>query len=88
MGFRTVALSHSDSKRDCARHLGAVAYVDSSKQDVATELQKMGGVKAVVCTAPHPEIMEGLIPALIIGGQLLLVAFPIPKITFNLCKSA
>ena len=86
MGFRTVALSHSDAKRELARQLGAVAYLDSSKQDVAQELVKMGGAKVIVCTAPHPEIMEGLIPGLTVGGQLLVLALPNKKGTFDLCE--
>lgn len=86
MGFRTVALSHSDSKRELARQLGAMDYIDSSKQDSAKELQKMAGAKVIMCTAPHPDIIEGLIPGLTVGGQLLILALMQQKATINLCE--
>ncbi|TCD62226.1 hypothetical protein EIP91_007205 [Steccherinum ochraceum] len=84
MGFRTVALSHSDSKRDLAQKLGAMDYIDSSKQDTVKELQKMGGAKVIMCTAPHAEMIEGLIPALTVGGQLLILALMQEKVSLNL----
>ena len=86
MGFRTVALSHSDSKRDLARQLGAVAYIDSSKQDTAKELQKMGGAKVIMCTAPHTGVIQDLIPGLTVGGQLLILALPEEKASIDLCE--
>lgn len=41
MGFRVVALSSSDSKREMAKKLGAHEYLDGSKVDQAEELQKV-----------------------------------------------
>lgn len=86
MGFRTVALSHSDSKRDMALQLGAESYIDTSKQNAAEELQKMGGAKVIMCTAPHVNVIEGLIPGLIVGGQLLMLALPEEKASIDLGK--
>ena len=86
MGFKTVALSHSDAKRDLAKQLGAMAYIDSSKQDPVNELQKMGGAKVIMCTAPHTNVIEGLIPGLTVGGQLLVLALTSDKATIDLCK--
>ncbi|KAH8093848.1 GroES-like protein [Cristinia sonorae] len=84
MGFRTVALSHSEAKKDLARQLGAIAYIDSSKQDTVEELQKMGGAKVIMCTAPHTKVIEGLIPGLTVAGQLLMLALPEEKATIDL----
>jgi D-arabinose 1-dehydrogenase-like Zn-dependent alcohol dehydrogenase len=74
MGFRTVALSSSDSKRDFAMQLGATEYVDTSKQDAAKVLQDMGGASLIVVTAPSAEVMSGLVGGLGRLGKLLILA--------------
>lgn len=45
MGFRTVALSSSATKASLATQLGADEYIDTSKVNVAEELEKLGGAK-------------------------------------------
>ncbi|KAI9888504.1 MAG: hypothetical protein M1814_006866 [Vezdaea aestivalis] len=74
MGFRTVALSSSDSKRDFASKLGAHDYIDGSKEDTAAKLKEMGGAAMIVCTAPNPKGIEPLIAGLESRGKLLVVA--------------
>jgi len=78
MGFKTIALSTSDSKRELASQLGAHIYLDGSKVNQAEELRKIGGAKMVVATAPNPEIIRDLVGSLAVGGTLLLLAV-IPK---------
>jgi D-arabinose 1-dehydrogenase-like Zn-dependent alcohol dehydrogenase len=56
MGYRTVALSSSDSKRDFANKLGATDYVDGSKEKTIDALQAMGGADLIVVTAPNPKV--------------------------------
>jgi len=74
MGYRTVALSSSASKKDLAEKLGAHVYLDGSKVDQAAELTKLGGAKVIMCTAPSGEIVSKLIPGLTPRGTLLLLA--------------
>ncbi|KAF2865451.1 alcohol dehydrogenase [Massariosphaeria phaeospora] len=74
MGYRTVALSSSSSKKDFATQLGATDYVDTSKEDAAEALQKMGGASLVVVTAPNPKLMGPLVKALGPLGKLLILA--------------
>lgn len=57
-GFKTVALSSSDLKRDLAKELGAHVYVDGSKEDQAEALTKLGGANLIMCTAPNAEIIK------------------------------
>jgi propanol-preferring alcohol dehydrogenase len=57
-GWKTVALSSSDSKKDLAKELGADVYVDGSKEDQAEALTKLGGADLIVCTAPSAEIIK------------------------------
>ena len=74
MGYRTVALSSSDKKRDFAMKLGATDYVDCSKQTSAEALQEMGGAALIVVTAPNPSLIPDLLKGLDNGGKLLVLA--------------
>jgi len=74
MGYRTVALSSSDAKREFAMKLGATDYVDNSKEDSAEALQKMGGASLVVVTAPNPKMMGNLVNACGPCGKILILS--------------
>lgn len=74
MGYRTVALSTSSNKKDFAEQLGATDYIDTSKEDAAAALQKMGGASLIVVTAPNPEVMGPLVSGLGPCGKLLILA--------------
>ncbi|EMD42299.1 hypothetical protein CERSUDRAFT_129868 [Gelatoporia subvermispora B] len=74
MGFRVIALSSGSAKEELARKLGAHIYLDGSKVDQAAELQKLGGARVIMCTAPNPRIIESLVPGLSVNGELLLLA--------------
>jgi D-arabinose 1-dehydrogenase-like Zn-dependent alcohol dehydrogenase len=74
LGYRTVALSSGDSKRQFAKDLGAHEYIDSSKGDVNKQLQAMGGAAMIVCTAPNAKAIGPLVGGLQPGGHLLVLA--------------
>jgi hypothetical protein len=74
MGYRTVALSSSDSKRKFATDLGATDYVDGSKEKTVDVLQKMGGADLIVVTAPNPNLITDLPWALAPMGKVLVLA--------------
>lgn len=74
MGYRVVALSSGDSKKELAHSLGAHDFIDGSKVNQAEELQKMGGAKVILCTAPHVEVIETLVNGLAVDGQLVILA--------------
>lgn len=74
MGYNTVAISSSDSKRDFATKLGANHYIDTSKEDPVEALQKLGGASAVIITAPNPKIMGPMVNACGPRGKVLLLA--------------
>ena len=71
MGMRTVAISHSDSKKDLAKELGAQHFINSEKEDPAKALQKMGGAKLILATAPVSEAITAVVGGLGIDGKLL-----------------
>jgi len=84
MGYKTVALSSGSSKKELATKLGAQVYLDSSKVDQVQELQKLGGAKVILCTAPSSEVIQNLLPALDLDGQLVILALPHEPATINL----
>ena len=74
MGYRTIALSSSDSKRQFAKDLGANEYLDGSKEDLGEALQKLGGASLIVLTAPNPTLVPKLQNGLGVNGKLLILA--------------
>lgn len=74
MGFRTVALSSSNDKRELAMQLCADVYVDGAKEDQGAALARMGGTKVIACTAPSAEAIRGLLKGLAPGRQLFILA--------------
>jgi len=52
MGFETVAINRGNDKEPLARQLGAHHYIDASAHDTVTELQKLGGARVILATAP------------------------------------
>jgi alcohol dehydrogenase, propanol-preferring len=73
IGFRTVAINNEPEKAKLARELGAHSYVDSAAEDVAGALQKMGGAKAILATAPSGKAIAALVPGLAVRGKLIVV---------------
>src|SRR3979411_3392029 len=52
MGFRTVAIGRGSDKEKLAKDLGAHVYIDTAVDDAAAALQRMGGARAILATAP------------------------------------
>ena len=73
MGFHTVAIARGADKAPLARELGAHVYVDSTAQDIAAELMKLGGAKVILSTVTHAPTMTAAIDGLGPRGQLLVV---------------
>jgi D-arabinose 1-dehydrogenase-like Zn-dependent alcohol dehydrogenase len=74
MGYKVVALSSGDDKRDFAAQLGAHEYINTSKGDVNAQLQAMGGAALIVATAPNPKAIGPLTGGLGVGGRLLVLS--------------
>jgi D-arabinose 1-dehydrogenase-like Zn-dependent alcohol dehydrogenase len=73
-GYRVVALSRDSKKEKFVRELGAHEYIDSSKEDAAQALQKLGGASLIVATAPNAQVISPLVNGLGIMGKLLILA--------------
>lgn len=73
MGFRTVAMSRGTDKQALAEQLGADDYVDTENQDPVEALQKLGGARVILATAPNPKLMSSVVNGLSVNGQLRVV---------------
>jgi D-arabinose 1-dehydrogenase-like Zn-dependent alcohol dehydrogenase len=73
MGFHTVAIARGAGKQALATELGAHSYIDSTSQDVAAELTKLGGAKVILATVTHAPTMSAVINGLGHRGQLIVV---------------
>lgn len=75
-GFRTVAIARGMDKGPLATQLGAHLYIDSTTQDPAAELRKIGGANLIVSTITSAKALEWTIDGLAPGGKLLVLGAP------------
>jgi alcohol dehydrogenase, propanol-preferring len=83
MGFHTVAIGRGPEKEKLARDLGAHVYIDTAVDDAAAVLQRMGGARAIIATAPSGGAMGPLVSGLAARGKLIVVAVPGDPIQLN-----
>ncbi|MFE7531987.1 alcohol dehydrogenase AdhP [Kitasatospora sp. NPDC057542] len=75
-GAETIAVDVTDDKLALARDLGADHVIDARTQDVATEVQALGGAHAAIALAVSNTSFQAAYGALRRGGTLVLVALP------------
>ncbi|HVQ50122.1 MAG TPA: zinc-binding dehydrogenase, partial [Mycobacterium sp.] len=73
MGFETVAIARGTGKAEEATQLGAHHYIDSTAQDVAAELKKLGGAAVVLATANDAAAMAATVGGLGPEGELVAI---------------
>jgi D-arabinose 1-dehydrogenase-like Zn-dependent alcohol dehydrogenase len=73
MGFRTFAIGRGKDKEAFARKLGAAHYVDAATGDPVAELQKFGGARVILATAPDSKSMSALVNGLSSNGEFVVV---------------
>ncbi len=81
MGFRTVAIGRGADKEPLARKLGATAYIDTSAGNPSEALQKLGGARVILATAPDTKAMSSVIDGLKANGKLLVVGAAFDSLT-------
>jgi D-arabinose 1-dehydrogenase-like Zn-dependent alcohol dehydrogenase len=72
-GYRVVAIGRGFDNAVLARKLGADLYIDSAANDPAAELQKLGGARVILATAPSGKAMSQLVGGLGPNGALLVI---------------
>jgi D-arabinose 1-dehydrogenase-like Zn-dependent alcohol dehydrogenase len=73
LGFDTVAIARGREKEKPARRLGAHHYIDSTAQDPAQELTRLGGARVILATVTSTAAMAAVAGGLGIRGKLLVV---------------
>jgi D-arabinose 1-dehydrogenase-like Zn-dependent alcohol dehydrogenase len=73
MGYHTVAIARGKDKEPLARQLGAHAYIDSTSQNVAAELTRLGGARVILATVTDSASMSAALGGLANDGKLLVV---------------
>jgi D-arabinose 1-dehydrogenase-like Zn-dependent alcohol dehydrogenase len=72
-GYRVAAVGRGPQNAALAKKLGAHIYIDSNATNAAAELQKLGGARAILATAPSAKAMSSLIDGLGINGRMMVV---------------
>lgn len=72
-GCEVVALSRGTDKKDLALSLGADHYIDTETTDASEAMQKMGGAKVILATAPNSKAISSVVNGLGTDGTLLVV---------------
>src|SRR6202795_3274212 len=83
MGFHTVAIGRGREKEKLAKDLGAHVYIDTAVDDAAAVLQRWGGARAILATAPSGGAMGPLVSGLAARGKLIVVGVPQDPIQLN-----
>ena len=83
MGFRTVALGRGKDKEPLARKLGAHHYIDSGAGDAVAELQKLGGARVILATAPNAQAISAVVDGLSPNGKLVMAGVPTEPLTVS-----
>jgi D-arabinose 1-dehydrogenase-like Zn-dependent alcohol dehydrogenase len=72
-GYQVAAIGRGPDNGALAKQLGADIFIDSAASDPAKELQKLGGARAILATAPSGKAMSSLVDGLGVNGVLLVV---------------
>jgi D-arabinose 1-dehydrogenase-like Zn-dependent alcohol dehydrogenase len=83
MGFVTVAVARGKDREPLAKKLGATHYLDASAVNPAEELQRLGGARVILATAPDSKAIASMVEGLGINGKLLIVAAPGEPVMVN-----
>jgi D-arabinose 1-dehydrogenase-like Zn-dependent alcohol dehydrogenase len=73
MGFRTVAIARGADKGPLAEKLGAAQYIDSTVQNAAQELTRIGGAQVILATVTDAKSMSAVVNGLSVDGKLLVI---------------
>jgi D-arabinose 1-dehydrogenase-like Zn-dependent alcohol dehydrogenase len=72
-GYRVAAVGRGPENAALAKKLGAQVYIDSKAANAADELQKLGGAKVVLTTAPNAKAMSEVFNGLGPNGKLIVI---------------
>src|SRR5579862_9504944 len=72
-GYKVAAIARGPEDINLAKKLGAHIYIDNKAVNAAQELQKLGGARVILATAPSSKAMSDLIDGLSPNGSLMVI---------------
>ncbi len=72
-GYQVAAVGRGPDNAVLAKKLGAHIFIDSAATDAAKELQRFGGARVILATAPSSKAMSALVDGLGPNGRLVVV---------------
>ena len=72
-GYKVAAVGRGSQIESLAKKLGADVYIDSKVKKPSEELQRLGGARVIIATAPNSKAMTELIGGLGPNGKLIVV---------------
>ncbi len=72
-GYKVAAIGRGPENAVLAKKLGASVYIDTNETNAAEALQKLGGAKVILATAPNAKAMSELINGLGPNGKLMVI---------------
>ena len=72
-GYKVAAIGRGPESATLAKKLGASVYIDNKATNAAEELQKLGGARVVLATAPSSKSMSEVIDGLGPNGKLIVI---------------
>jgi D-arabinose 1-dehydrogenase-like Zn-dependent alcohol dehydrogenase len=72
-GYKVAAIGRGSESAALAKKLGATLYIDNKSTNAAEALQKLGGARVILATAPSSKAMSEVIDGLGPNGKLMVV---------------
>jgi len=72
-GYNVAAIGRGSENAALAKKLGASVYIDSASTQAAEALQRLGGARVILATAPDSNAMSELIDGLAPNGKLVVI---------------
>jgi len=72
-GYKVAAIGRGAETAPLAKKLGASVYIDTQLTNAAEALQKLGGARVILATAPNSKAMSELIDGLAKNGKLIVI---------------
>ena len=72
-GYKVAAIGRGSENAALAKKLGASVYIDNKVTNAAEALQKLGGARVILATAPSSKAMSEVIDGLGPNGKLMVV---------------
>jgi D-arabinose 1-dehydrogenase-like Zn-dependent alcohol dehydrogenase len=72
-GYQVAAIGRGPENAALAKKLGASVYIDSVATNAAGELQKLGGARVILATAPSSKAISSLVDGLGKNGRMMVV---------------